>query len=313
MSPHALDKTGTRHTDTQWKAKGGEVREQKPLNAPHIKLLLPAPLINKPYGPEHEEFHACASIVIPLSNWLQMLLVVYLVKLCLTSFILGLHHSRVECRRHLNFFSSKIPTNHLFATSTLMWTSLRTSVVQKLKGTGLQAQAVFKEKLTFRPHSTASQTHRKMTLSIADRASKTQKIKMLPAAGMDPEAQRSELIKVNVQRDQCLDWSPENKGKENKLIYYLFSILKGLQSFKIIRNDHNSNSNNYYSYMNLLTSVFIFSLNRKKTKDSELNCGVKINNAECVREAMQRAWVLVFWSLTDMMTKERIWNRVYWP
>ncbi|XP_015772244.1 PREDICTED: RNA polymerase-associated protein LEO1-like [Acropora digitifera] len=68
------------------------------------------------------------------------------------------------------------------------------------QGTGLQAQAVFKEKLTFRPHSTASQTHRKMTLSIADRASKTQKIKMLPAAGMDPEAQRSELIKKEDER-----------------------------------------------------------------------------------------------------------------
>jgi len=68
MSPHALDKTGTRHTDTQWKAKGGEEREQKPLNAPPIKLLLPAPLINKPYGSEHEEFHACASILIPLTN-----------------------------------------------------------------------------------------------------------------------------------------------------------------------------------------------------------------------------------------------------
>ena len=69
MSLHALDKTGTRHTDTQWKVKGGEGREQKPLNAPHIKLLLlPTPLINKPYGPEHEEFDACASILIPLTN-----------------------------------------------------------------------------------------------------------------------------------------------------------------------------------------------------------------------------------------------------
>jgi len=68
MSPHALDKTGTRHTDTQSKAKGGEGREQKPLNAPHIKLLLPAPLINKPYGPEHKEFQACARILIPLTN-----------------------------------------------------------------------------------------------------------------------------------------------------------------------------------------------------------------------------------------------------
>ena len=67
-----------------------------------------------------------------------------------------------------------------------------------VQGTGLQAQLVFKEKLTFRPHSTSSQTHRKMTLSIADRASKAQKIKLLSAAGMDPEAQRTELIKVRV-------------------------------------------------------------------------------------------------------------------
>ena len=29
MSPHALEKIGTHHTDTQWKAKGGEGREQK--------------------------------------------------------------------------------------------------------------------------------------------------------------------------------------------------------------------------------------------------------------------------------------------
>ena len=68
MSPHALDKTGTRHTDTQWKVKGGEGREQKLLNAPHIQLLLPGPLMNKPYGPEHEEFPACASILNPLTN-----------------------------------------------------------------------------------------------------------------------------------------------------------------------------------------------------------------------------------------------------
>ena len=71
MSPHALDKTGTSHTDTQWKAKGGEEREQKLLNAPHIPhimLLLPDPLINKPYSPEHEKFHACACILVPLTN-----------------------------------------------------------------------------------------------------------------------------------------------------------------------------------------------------------------------------------------------------
>ena len=73
-----------------------------------------------------------------------------------------------------------------------------------VQGTGLQAQSVFKEKLTFRPHSTSSQTHRKMTLSIADRASKAQKIKLLSAAGMDPEAQRTELIKVRVFEAQSI-------------------------------------------------------------------------------------------------------------
>ena len=56
---------------------------------------------------------------------------------------------------------------------------------------------MFRSKLTFRPHSTDSQTHRKMTLSIADRFSKAQKIRVLPAVGKDPESQRLERIKVN--------------------------------------------------------------------------------------------------------------------
>ncbi|XP_064393046.1 RNA polymerase-associated protein LEO1-like [Halichondria panicea] len=63
------------------------------------------------------------------------------------------------------------------------------------QGTGLQGQAVFRNKLTFRPHSTDSQTHRKMTLSIADRFSKAQKIRVLPAVGRDPESDRLARIK----------------------------------------------------------------------------------------------------------------------
>lgn len=47
-----------------------------------------------------------------------------------------------------------------------------------------------------RPHSTDSATHRKMTLSLADRCSKTQKIRILPMAGRDPESHRNEMIKV---------------------------------------------------------------------------------------------------------------------
>ena len=64
------------------------------------------------------------------------------------------------------------------------------------QGTGLQGQAIFKTKLTFRPHSTDSFTHRKMTMSLADKNAKKQKLKVLPIAGVDPESQRSEMIKV---------------------------------------------------------------------------------------------------------------------
>lgn len=68
------------------------------------------------------------------------------------------------------------------------------------QGTGLQAQAVFKNKLSFRPHSTASQTHRKMTMSIADRMAKAQKVKIMPATERDPESQRVSAMKKEDER-----------------------------------------------------------------------------------------------------------------
>ncbi|KAK3586624.1 hypothetical protein CHS0354_029505 [Potamilus streckersoni] len=68
------------------------------------------------------------------------------------------------------------------------------------QGTGLQGQSVFKTKLTFRPHSTESFTHRKMTLSLADRSTKTQKVKVLPISGRDPDAHRTEMIKKEEER-----------------------------------------------------------------------------------------------------------------
>lgn len=63
------------------------------------------------------------------------------------------------------------------------------------QGTGLQGQAVFRTKLTFRPHSTESFTHRKMTMSLADRSTKAQGIKVLSSVGANPEAHRDVLIK----------------------------------------------------------------------------------------------------------------------
>lgn len=60
---------------------------------------------------------------------------------------------------------------------------------------GLLGQAIFNTKLSIRPNSTESFTHRKLTLSLADRSQKTQKIRMLNNPGQDPEARLSELIK----------------------------------------------------------------------------------------------------------------------
>lgn len=47
------------------------------------------------------------------------------------------------------------------------------------QGTGLQGQAVFRTKMSFRPHSTDSFTHQKMTRSMADRTTKQSGIKVI--------------------------------------------------------------------------------------------------------------------------------------
>ena len=44
---------------------------------------------------------------------------------------------------------------------------------------GLQGQAVFKTKLSFRPHSTESHTHKKMILSMVDKSNKKSGIKVI--------------------------------------------------------------------------------------------------------------------------------------
>lgn len=60
---------------------------------------------------------------------------------------------------------------------------------------GLQGLALFNSKLSIRPCSTESLTHRKLTLSLADRSQKTHKIRMLNNPGQDPEVRLSELSK----------------------------------------------------------------------------------------------------------------------
>jgi len=64
------------------------------------------------------------------------------------------------------------------------------------QGTGLQGQAVFKTKLSFRPNSTKSATHKKMTSRLAMRHSQNQqKVRVLPVAGKDPESRKVEMMK----------------------------------------------------------------------------------------------------------------------
>merc|ERR1739844_891130 len=55
------------------------------------------------------------------------------------------------------------------------------------QGTGLQGQAVFRTKLSFRPHSTDSFTHQKMTRSMADRSNKEKGIKVIQVDQKDPD------------------------------------------------------------------------------------------------------------------------------
>lgn len=68
------------------------------------------------------------------------------------------------------------------------------------QGTGLQGQAVFRTKLTFRPHSTESFTHKKMTMSLADRSQKTSGIKILTNVGHDPDADRMFNLKKEEEK-----------------------------------------------------------------------------------------------------------------
>lgn len=82
------------------------------------------------------------------------------------------------------------------------------------QGTGLQGQAVFRTKLTFRPHSTESFTHRKMTLSLADRSQKTQGIKVISTVGSNPEARREEMMK---QEEDRLRASLRRESKQRRV------------------------------------------------------------------------------------------------
>uniref|UniRef100_A0A8R1EVA1 RNA polymerase-associated protein LEO1 n=1 Tax=Caenorhabditis japonica TaxID=281687 RepID=A0A8R1EVA1_CAEJA len=54
----------------------------------------------------------------------------------------------------------------------------------------MSAQSVMTHRMTFRPHSTDSQTHRKVTLNMADRSRKSGQVKVMDDVGQNPEITR---------------------------------------------------------------------------------------------------------------------------
>jgi hypothetical protein len=68
------------------------------------------------------------------------------------------------------------------------------------QGAALQAQSVFAEMLVFRPHSTDTLTHRKMTMNMAEKTSKAQKVRMLANVGDNPDAQKKVWTQVCCHR-----------------------------------------------------------------------------------------------------------------
>jgi RNA polymerase-associated protein LEO1 len=102
------------------------------------------------------------------------------------------------------------------------------------QGTGLQGQAVFRTKLTFRPHSTESFTHRKMTLSLADRSQKTAGIKVLNMVGNNPESRRDEMIK---KEEDKLRASVRRENKQRRVRERASGSRGGLSS-SYLENDY---------------------------------------------------------------------------
>uniref|UniRef100_A0A8R1EAQ4 Uncharacterized protein n=2 Tax=Caenorhabditis japonica TaxID=281687 RepID=A0A8R1EAQ4_CAEJA len=75
----------------------------------------------------------------------------------------------------------------------------------------MSAQSVMTHRMTFRPHSTDSQTHRKVTLNMADRSRKSGQVKVMDDVGQNPEITRrenarkeEESLRAHIRRTQMV-------------------------------------------------------------------------------------------------------------
>ena len=84
------------------------------------------------------------------------------------------------------------------------------------------AQSVLTHRMNFRPHSTDSQTHRKVTLNMADRSRKNAQVKVMDAVGQNPEITRrenarkeEESLRAHIRRTQMV----RNNFKVRRPVY----------------------------------------------------------------------------------------------
>ncbi len=82
------------------------------------------------------------------------------------------------------------------------------------QGNVLHCQALFKTKLTFRPHSINSLTHRKMTMSLVESGARTKKVKILNELARNPEGKRLELMK---QEEEKLKAATRRQNKQRRM------------------------------------------------------------------------------------------------
>ena len=92
-------------------------------------------------------------------------------------------------------------------------------------GNMLHAQSTFHSKLSFRPHSIDSLTHRKMTMSLVESGSRTKKVKILKEMETNPEKKRLELMK---QEEDKLKAASRRQNQQRRMREKAHS--KGLSS-----------------------------------------------------------------------------------
>ncbi|KII74212.1 RNA polymerase-associated protein LEO1 [Thelohanellus kitauei] len=78
---------------------------------------------------------------------------------------------------------------------------LQTQIYVK-QGQMLVCHGLIDEKLGFKPHSIASETHKRVTLGVADRISRSHKVRIIPAALFDPEKDKLERIRAEENREK---------------------------------------------------------------------------------------------------------------